>query len=244
MTVTETATIDTTTPLAVETAALELVEFDMYRDIHKGLRAALYGVTLQAGSTDPGDAHAIATVARRWNDTVALLVEHAEHEDEFVQPAIERHAPNLATVVAREHAVLEAQMALLEVLADRAAGASGAPARLLTHELYLGLASFTAAYSEHLAFEELEVNVELSKALGPEALLAIDQALVASIPPDRMAVALGLMLPAMNADDRAELLGGAQQGAPAEAFAGMVEVARGALAPGDFTQLAARLGVE
>ena len=239
MTVTETTTPPT--PLAVETAELELVEFDMYRDIHKGLRAALYGVTLQAGSTDPGDADAIATVARRWNDTVALLVEHAEHEDEFVQPAIERHAPTLATVVAREHEVLEAQMALLEVLADRAAGASGPAARLLTHELYLGLASFTAGYSEHLAFEELEVNVELSKALGPEALLAIDQALVASIPPDRMAVALGLMLPAMNADDRAELLGGAQQGAPAEAFAGMVEIARGALAPVDFTQLATRL---
>jgi hypothetical protein len=230
--------------LAVETAGLEVVEFDMYRDIHKGLRAALYGVTGQAGNTDPGDPDAIASVARRWNDTVALLVEHAEHEDEFVQPAIERHAAPLATVVAREHAALEVQMVQLEVLADRAAGAGGATARLLTHELYLGLASFTAAYSEHLEFEELEVNVALSRALGPEALLEIDQALVASIPPDRMAVALGLMLPAMNADDRAELLGGAQQGAPAEVFAGMVAIARGALAPADFTQLATRLGLE
>jgi len=157
--------------------------------------------------------------------------------------AVERHAPSLAPVVVREHEVLEDQMAQLEVLAGRVATATERDARRLTHQLYLGLASFTAAYSEHLEFEELEVNVALSRALGPEALLAIDQALVASIPPDRMAVALGIMLPAMNADDRAELLGGAQHGAPAEVFGGMVELARTALSPAEFEQLATRLGV-
>jgi hypothetical protein len=238
MTVTET----NPTALAVEIAGLEVVEYDMYRNIHKGLRAELFGVTAQAGSTDPGDADARAAVATRWSTAVALLVEHAEHEDEFVQPAIERHAPQLGVVVLRDHEVLEAQMAQLEVLADRAATASGPAARFLGHQLYLGLASFTAAYLEHQAFEELEVDVELSKALGPEALMAIDQAIVASIPPDRMATGLGIMLPAMNADDRAELLGGAQQGAPAEVFAGMLALARGALAPADYEQLATRLG--
>ncbi|MFN8028019.1 MAG: hemerythrin domain-containing protein, partial [Acidimicrobiia bacterium] len=240
---TMTVTEPTSPALTVELAGLEVVAFDLYRDIHKALRAELFGVTAQAGSTDPGDADARIAVATRWNEAVALLVEHAEHEDEFVQPVIERHAPQLAPVVVREHEVLEQQMAQLEVLADRAAGATGASARFLGHQLYLGLANFTAAYTEHLAFEELEVNVELSRALGPDELLAVDQALVASIPPDRMGVALGLMLPAMNADDRAELLGGAQQGAPAEVFAGMLAVARGALAPADYAQLTTRLGV-
>lgn len=239
-----TVTANDTSALAVELAGLEVVAFDLYRDIHKGLRAELFGVTSQAGSTDAGNPHARAAVAMRWSAAVQLLVEHAEHEDEFVQPAIERHCPRLAPVVVREHEVLEAQMAQLEVLADRAATATGAAARQLSHRLYLGLASFTAAYSEHLAFEELEVNVELSRVLGPEALLAIDQELVASIPPDRMAVALRIMLPAMNADDRAELLGGAQQGAPAEVFAGMMALARDALTAADYSQLATRLGVD
>jgi hypothetical protein len=244
MTVTVTTTGTTNSPaLAVELAGLEVVEFDMYRDVHKGLRAELFGVTALAGSTDPGDDDARAAVATRWSQAVALLVEHAEHEDEFVQPAIERYAPQLGVVVLRDHEVLEAQMVQLEVLADRAATATGTAGRFLGHQLYLGLASFTAAYLEHLAFEELEVDVELSKALGPDALLAIDQAIVASIPPDRMGVALGIMLPAMNADDRAELLGGAQQGAPAQVFAGMLALARGALAPADYAQLATRLGV-
>ena len=36
-----------------------------------------------------------------------------------------------------------------------------------------------------------------------------------------MAKSLALMLPAMNIDDRTELLGGMQQGAPAEVFAGV-----------------------
>jgi hypothetical protein len=65
---------------------------------------------------------------------------------------------------------------------------------------------------------------------------------VASIPPERLATGLGIMLPAMNADDRVELLGGAQQGAPAAVFAGMLALARGALTPADDEQLVTRLG--
>jgi len=40
-----------------------------------------------------------------------------------------------------------------------------------------------------------------------DELIAVDQAIVASIPPETMATSLGFMLPAMNIDDRAELLG-------------------------------------
>jgi hypothetical protein len=51
------------------------------------------------------------------------------------------------------------------------------------------------------------------------------------------------MLPAMNVDDRTELLGGIQQGAPAEAFAQLFGLARSVLTPADANELARRLGV-
>jgi hypothetical protein len=51
------------------------------------------------------------------------------------------------------------------------------------------------------------------------------------------------MLPAMNVDDRTELLGGMQRGAPAEVFAGMMGLTRSLVSAPDYDQVAARLGV-
>jgi len=233
----------TTTPLIAETAALETVTFDMYRNIHKGIRHGLFSVTFAAGQVDPHDGDAVRTVGERWTDLVSVLVAHAEHEDEFVQPVIERFAPEYAAEIAEAHPRLEAQMAELEVLADRAATACSDQVRMLTHRFYLGLASFTAAYLEHCEFEEFEVMVLLSQHLTFDELLAIDNAIVASIPPDMMAKSAALMLPAMNVDDQAELYAGARAGAPPEVFAGMVALAESVLEPVRYQALCGRLDI-
>ncbi len=134
-------------------------------------------------------------------------------------------------------------MAELEVLADRAADACSEQARLLTHRLYLGLASFTSQYLQHQEFEEFEVMVMLSQHLGFEELLALDNAIVASIEPDMMARSAALMLPAMNIEDQTELYAGARAGVPAEVFQGMVMLAESVLEPARFQALCGRLGI-
>jgi iron-sulfur cluster repair protein YtfE (RIC family) len=231
------------TPLIVETAALETVTFDIYRNIHKGIRAGLFSVTQAAGTVDPHDADAVRGVAGRWSDMVELLVAHAEHEDDFVQPVIERFNPSYAAEIAEAHPRLECQMAELEVLADRAADACPEQARILTHRLYLGLASFTAEYLQHQEFEEFEVMVMLSQHLAFEELLAIDNAIVASIEPDMMAKSAALMLPAMNIEDQTDLYEGARAGVPPEVFQGMVMLAEMVLEPARYEALARRLEV-
>jgi hypothetical protein len=233
----------TTTPLIVETAALETVSYDIYRDIHKGIRNGLFSVTLAAGEVDPHDAEAVRAVAERWTDLVGVLVAHAEHEDEFVQPVIERHNPAYAAEIAEAHPRLEAQMAELEVLADRATDACPEQVRLLTHRFYLGLASFTAEYLQHQEFEEFEVMVMLSQHLSVDELLAVDNAIVASIEPDMMARSAALMLPAMNIEDQTELYEGARAGVPPEVFQGMLMLGQAVLEPVRYQALCDRLGV-
>ena len=56
-------------------------------------------------------------------------------------------------------------------------------------------------------------------------------------------MSLPLMLPAMNVDDRVELLGGMRANAPAEVFAGVWSLAGSVLAPADRAAVAARLGL-
>ena len=232
-----------TTPLFAETAALDSVKVDIYRDIHKGIRHELFGVTLDAGQVDPGNPEAVTGVAGRWANLVNLLVAHADHEETFLQPVIEEFTPVYAEEIAETHARLEGQMAQLELLADRAAESCAEQRRLLTHRFYLGLASFTAAYLEHQEFEEFEVMVMLSEHVSPEELRALDNAIVATISPEMMGQSLSIMVPAMNIEDQAELFGGMQAGAPPEVFAGAMGLAQSVLEPVRYEALARRLGV-
>jgi hypothetical protein len=215
---------------------------DVYRDIHKGIRSYLFSVVSEAGSIDPSDQTSRSALAQRVSSLASLLESHAEHEDRFFQPVIEAHQPRLAEIVTSDHARFEVrfrditEMALL-------LGDGPRDARFVTQQLYLELASFTGAYLQHQDLEERVVNPAMEAAIGAEALREIDAALVASIPPHEMADALAVMLPAMNVDDRTELLGGIHAGAPAEVFAGIWGLAGSVLAPAEVTQLAGRLGI-
>lgn len=230
-------------PLNVEVAELDVVVEDLYRDIHKGIRNELFAVTNLAGRVDPGDTEAVAATQGRFRDLVALLISHAEHEDEFVQPLIEKHAPLAGIVIAEAHPRLEANLAALEVLGERVLGAAPSDRRLVAHRFYLGVASFTASFLEHQEFEELEVMPALSKAMSPDELLGLHQAIVGSIPPEDMAYTLPKMLWAMNIDDRFEMLAGMRAGAPAPVFAGVCAMAQSVLDPADYDALATRLGI-
>ena len=225
------------------TGTLRAVALDLYRDIHKGIRTELFDVTAEAGRVDPGDRGARLALAHRVDDLVELLVTHAEHEDGAIQPALEAHLPALAERVEVDHLALEARLGDLAAWARDAADAPKATRRQHGHGVYLELASFTGAYLEHQDVEERVVMPALEDAIGVEAVGAIHGAILASIPPQQMATSLALMLPAMNVEDRTELLGGMQAGAPAEVFAGVWALAGSVLPSPDVAALAPRLGL-
>jgi hypothetical protein len=109
--------------------------------------------------------------------------------------------------------------------------------------IYIELASFTSVYLAHQDFEERQVMPALERAVGVDEVFALNQTIVESIPPDEMMRTLPLMLTAMNIDDRAEVLGGMQAGAPPEVFAGVWSLTRSVLTPGDLRDLGRRLGI-
>ena len=219
------------------------VALDLYRDIHKAIRTELFAVTTEAGRLDPGDRDGRAALAGHVGDAVALLQSHAEHEDTAVQPSIEAHLPALAERIERDHLSIEAWMETLVALAGDAMDADAAQQAHRVHHLYLELGSFTAAYLHHQDIEERVVMPALEAAVGVEEVAVIHQAIIASIPPQQMASSLALMLPAMNIDNRAELLGGMRAGAPAEVFEGVWALAASVLDPTDHRALARRMAI-
>jgi Hemerythrin HHE cation binding domain len=221
---------------------LQPVMMDLYRDIHKGIRSELFSITVDAGRLDPGVGSERVAMARRVTDLAELLESHARHEDDAIQPALEIHEAALAEQVERDHVTLERRFYRVVSLAEELADEVTVPARHAANELYLGLASFTCAYLAHQDVEERVIMPALERAIGVEAVVAIHGAIVGSIPPAEMADTLAKMLPAMNIDDRVELLGGMKMGAPPEAFAGIVAVANEVIGTPETMRVLNRLG--
>lgn len=225
---------------------LPTIAVDLYRDIHKGIRAELFAVTLEAGSIDPEQRDDRLALAAHVTSMRQVLESHAHHEDAFIEPQLWSHLPELAEKIAADHGTLEPRFAAIDELATQLADASAVSdasdvRRLMLH-LHHELSGFTSAYLAHQLVEERIVMPALQQAIGVDAVLGIHVGIVSSIPPAEMAQSLSFMLPAMNADDRAELLAGIRAGAPAEAFAGVLDLARSVLEPADFVATTGRLG--
>jgi hypothetical protein len=221
-----------------------LVPVDLYRDIHKGLRAELFAMTESAGNADASCERDRAAVTDHVVSMAALLESHAHHEDLAIDPVLETHLPPLAELIAADHVAFESRFASIADLAGEFAQASpDRGARRLGQLLYLDLAGFVGDYLRHLDVEERVVMPAIEEAIGFDGVLDVHGAIVGSIPPDEMARSLAFMLPAMNADDRFEMLAGMRMGAPAEVFAGVVDLAQSVLRADQHRNLVARLGV-
>jgi Hemerythrin HHE cation binding domain len=220
-----------------------LVAFDLYRDIHKGIRTELFAVTADAGRLDPSDQDGRMALSCQVSSMIELLVGHAEHEDGAIQPVLEAELPVLAELVEKDHVWLEVRMEDLAEMAEDAIVAPQSELRPRLHQLYLELASFTSAYLRHQDMEERVIMPSLELAIGVPAVIGIHEAIIGSIPPEEMVRSLALMLPALNLDDRAEMLGGMQAGAPPEAFSGVWNLVGSVLDTADHTALARRLGL-
>ena len=243
MTITENNTTITDLTASLPQEAFELVAFDLYRDIHKGIRAELFALAGTAGSLDPADACGRADLAAHVAGVANVLTMHAEHEDDVIEPALREHAAFLADRISTDHVVLDATFSRISEIAQAFAAAPECAVRRLGHQLYLELTGFTSRYLAHQLIEERVVMPTLERAVGVDAVIGMHVAIVSSIPPEQMGQSLAFMLPAMNVDDRTELLGGIRAGAPAEVFDGIWGLAGSVLDPADLTAVGRRLGV-
>jgi hypothetical protein len=220
-----------------------IVPLDLYKDIHKGIRSELFALVESAGRTDPADRGAKVALSDHVRSAVELLESHAHHEDAVIQPSLEIHLPAIAEQIATDHASFDRRTEALVDLAASSAECNGADRRRLNHQLYLDVAAFAGVYLVHQDLEERVLMPALFDAVGMDGVLAMHEAILSAIPPEEMGRSLALMLPAMNVDDRCELLGPMRAGAPAEVFDVVWSLTGSVLAPADVAAVAARLGI-
>jgi hypothetical protein len=209
--------------MAIKATASEPVEastlpYDFFREVHKGLRLALFAVTEEVGAADCGRPDIRARIATRVVETITLLHAHHGHEDAFIAPLLDGHQRRLRTIVDAGHAEIDAELLEIERLTTRLSDSEGSDAIIAGLELYHYLSLFTARYLAHMALEEGEVMASLRDAMPVRELFDVDMRLRGAVAPDLMCRFITVMVPAMNPDERFSMLAGMQAGAPAEIF--------------------------
>lgn len=225
-------------------AAQTAARFDMYTGIHKALRAMMADTLLAVGRMDPADTEEVTAVSGRVMELLDFCTGHLQHENAFVHTAIEARAPGASEAVAHDHVEHVAHItALKQAIAAIWASPAGRCPPEAALALYRQLALFVADNFHHMHTEETAHNAVLWARYTDAELIAIHDALLASIPPAEMMFTLRWLVPYMSPDERCALLGGMREQAPAPAFAAALETVQPHLTLTEWAKLARALGL-
>jgi hypothetical protein len=153
---------------------------DLFVNVHKGLRRALFETIGALGRDDAGARALLKT-------TLHFLAHHGANEDELLIPMARERVPELARRMEEAHARIAPLFDELCAAAD-AAG----------HEALFALTNrFLAAYLEHMHEEETVFDAALRAAFTSEELAVFGMKSVQRTAPADQLMMLGWMLPAM-----------------------------------------------
>ena len=82
--------------------AAEPARVDLYRQVHRGLRAAMAQALVNAG-TAATDQQSLVVVANEVEALAFLCKKHLDHENAFVHPALEVRTPGSSRNTADDH---------------------------------------------------------------------------------------------------------------------------------------------
>lgn len=161
--------------------------YNSFNQVHKGLRAYLYDTALKLQQTDLADARAGESAMKQVEELLVLFESHAQNEDEFFNQPLEETNSEVARMFEKEH---EEDHRLGQVLTNLIAQWREEPddhARAVTgRNLFYAFNEFIAFNLYHMNKEEIELNAVLWRHYSDATIKATEQALVQSVPPQKM----------------------------------------------------------
>lgn len=224
-------------------AAAAAPRLDMYSGIHKAMRAFMADTLLALGRMDTDDMLEVAQVSQRVLDLLHACLSHLQHENTFVHPAIEARVPGASATIGHEHGDHEKQIQRLATVVMALREAPVAARAGVAQRLYRDLALFIAENLQHMQIEETTHNATLWAHYTDAELVAIHDALIASIPPEEMMAIARWLVPFMNPAERLGLLADIRAKAPAPAFQAILDTVQPHLTQAEWGKLARGLGL-
>ncbi|WP_404383103.1 hemerythrin domain-containing protein [Caenispirillum salinarum] len=221
---------------------MSLSRYDIYRPIHKGLRAFMAETMVAVGRMDAADATDTAEVLARVRGLLDICHGHLRHEEDHVHPAMEARVPGSTAGTEAEHHDHRAGLDAVSRAAEAVAAAPSPETRAEAgHALYLALARMVGENLTHMDMEEDRNNAILRAAYTDSELHAVEQGIVASLAPEEAQVILRWIIPNLTPAERAQALRAMRGDMPAPAFDGLLAMLRQHLSPIERAKLDAAL---
>jgi hemerythrin-like domain-containing protein len=219
-------------------------QIDLYTGIHKGQRSYMSKFSKRAGTLDMNAPEALTKLVTNYNELVEHFRVHADLEEQHIHTLLYDRIPEGAKDLEEDHG---RQEQMLEDLAKHLRSLLEKPVKFekreeVALEFYRGFNRFISVYLAHINKEEEVIQPSLWKLCTPGELLNAFNTIIASMEPRMLMLNLGIMIPAMNIDERITLLNSIKSSAPPEAYRGVTELAERVLNPGDWLDLRKRLG--
>lgn len=168
---------------------------DIFTNVHKGIRRALFSACLALGRA--GDDAAQGDAARaRLREALRFVAHHGENEDLLLLPLLAQHAPEIFERIQAAHVRVQAALDALTAALETASPSA----------LYARTCRFIALYLEHMDEEEHELEPAIRRALSVEQLAGFGRGSVERTAPADQRMMLSFMLPAMARSDAAAFL--------------------------------------
>jgi hypothetical protein len=166
------------------------IEPDIFTNVHKGIRRALFDACIALGRA--GEDEALGPVARALlRDALHFVAHHGENEDVLLLPLLEHRARAVSERMALGHAAVNRALEALQRSIDAAP----------LGELHHRTCSFVALYLEHMREEECDLEPLIRTALSHEQLAGFASGSVARTAPADQRMMLSFMLRAMPRAD-------------------------------------------
>lgn len=200
--------------------------YNMFYQVHKGLRAMLYDTAILLQRTDFSNAEETTIIAGRINEVVMLFDKHAHSEDSNVLFAIESLEPSAATLFAEEHVKdHELSNRITAIINMLGAAFETEEKEELGSALRAAYNEFVAFNLYHMAKEENELNQLLWKHFSDDQLHGITMQIISKIPIEQLSAFNVWMMRGLSNQEISQWLKQVKNNAPEEAFNGMMQLA-------------------
>ncbi|MEJ8842307.1 hemerythrin domain-containing protein [Lacibacter sp. H375] len=205
--------------------------YNIFNQVHKGLRALLYETIIKLQQTDFTDAEDADEAVQQVKIVLDLFDEHAHTEDTFILPAIVEYEPSVVDVFAQEHVQdLALSNKLNGLLQAFSLTISPDSKRDIGAAVSTAVFEFMLFNLAHMKKEEDVLNKLLWRYYDDEVLHGITMNIIANVPADKMPLYNKWMMRGLSNTEIIGWLKQVKNNAPEFVFNAYVDLAENELA--------------
>jgi len=197
--------------------------YNIFYQIHKGLREMLYQTASRLQQTDFTTASETEVITEQMNTVLDLFDKHAATEDHFILPAIETYEPAVCSLFAEEHvqdhALSEKLRSVLKGLQVAETDQDKNTWGTVLRPVFIDFVVFNL---NHMAKEEEVLNKLLWRYYSDEELQAITGKILAYQPPQTLQLFSSWMLRGLSNNEIRDWLREVKHTAPEFIFNGLI----------------------